>query len=116
MDTAITAAVVALLGAFVLAAGFMSYRLWRAGSSEQGPLLMHRVLEREGVSVEGCTDDGALAQIAAAARGCLLCRDQETCRAWLGGDTSASLEEFCPNAELIGRMKADGRVAPSNPG
>ena len=61
MDVLITAAAVAVLGGLTLMAGLMGYRLWRAGMREEGALLMHRVLEREGVSLDGCTDKGTLA-------------------------------------------------------
>jgi hypothetical protein len=109
MDLLMTAAAGVVLGIILVAVGVTSYRLWRAGMYEERPLLMHRVLEHEGANVERCTDEGALAQIATAARGCLLCRDKETCLAWLEGDAPVSLQQFCPNAEMIGRLKADAR-------
>jgi hypothetical protein len=111
MDALIAAAAVAVLGALVLAAGLMAYRLWCAGVREERALLMHRVLEREGVTLDGCADKGTLAQTAAAARRCLLCRDRETCVAWLEGDAAVPLDRFCPNADLIARLKAEGRAS-----
>jgi hypothetical protein len=70
MDALIAIAAVALLGGLVVAAGLLTYRLWRAGMREERQLLMHRVLEREGVSLDGCTDRGTLTQTAAATRRC----------------------------------------------
>jgi hypothetical protein len=110
MDALIAAAAVAVLGGLAVAAGVVVYRLWRAGIREER-LLMHRVLEREGVNLDGCTDKGTLADTAAAARRCLLCRDRETCLAWLEGDAGVPLERFCPNADLIARLKAQGRAS-----
>jgi hypothetical protein len=109
MDLLMTAAAGVVLGIILVAVGVTSYRLWRAGMREEGPLLMHRVLAHEGATVERCADEGELAQIAAAARGCLLCRDKETCLAWLEGDASVSLQQFCPNAQMISRLGAEAR-------
>ena len=105
MDVLITAGAGVVLGGLLVVAAVMSYRLWRAGMREGGQLLLHRVLEREGVSLEGCTDEAVLGRAGAAARGCLLCRDQATCLAWLEGDAPASLQQFCPNAEMIGDLR-----------
>lgn len=106
MDTLIAAAAVAVLSALTVMVGVVVYRLGRAGAC-QGPLLLHRVLEREEVSLEGHTDRATLTQTAAAARRCVLCRDRETCLAWLGGEPDMPLERFCPNADLIGRLKTE---------
>ena len=116
MDTLIITAVVVLLGSLVVAAGLVAYQLWRAGVREERILRMHRVLEREGVSLDGCTETGTLAQTAAAARRCLLCRERETCLAWLEGEVGVPLERFCPNADLIARLKADGQASSPSPG
>jgi hypothetical protein len=106
-------AFVALFCALIV--GFLAYNIWRAGLQQERILLMHRVLEREGVSVEGCTEKATLIQTAAAARRCLLCRHQETCVAWLVGEHAACLAEFCPNAGLIARLKAEQRASSPGP-
>jgi hypothetical protein len=110
MDMLITAAAGGVLGGLLVATGVMTYRLWRAGMRQKGSLLMHRVLEREGVSLEGCADEAVLARTSAAARGCLLCRDQATCLAWLEGDAPVSLQQFCPNAEMIADLRSARRT------
>jgi len=115
MNTLITAVAVAVLVGLVLAAAVMVYQLWRAGMREKPPLLMHQVLEREGVDLDRCQDESVLAQVGAAARTCLLCRDRDTCVAWLEGEGAVPLDHFCPNAELIGRMKADGASTHARP-
>ena len=111
MEVLVIAVAAALVSALALMVGLRMYRLWRAAMQGTEPLLMHRVLEHQGASLEGRSDQGTMAQLARATQGCLLCRDQDTCRAWLAGESSASLQEFCPNAELIGRLKTDRRAA-----
>ena len=98
------AASAALVG-FVVIAGVMTYRLWQAGMRQARPLLLYRVLDREGVSLAGCTDPGTLARAGRAGRACLLCRDRTACLAWLDGDRALSLQQFCPNADVIGRLR-----------
>ena len=114
METLMIAATLAVLGGLMLVAGLNVYRLWRAGMREERALLMHRVLEHEGVRLDGCTDASVLTQTAHAARSCLLCRGKETCIAWLEGEATVPLDHFCRNADLIARLRADGRTsAPS---
>lgn len=105
MDILTTAAMAALLGTVVLSTGVLGLRLWRAATRERQPLLMHRVLERGGVSLDDCTDVGTFTRLGVGARRCLLCRDRKTCIEWLNGDTSLALDEFCPNADLIRSLR-----------
>jgi hypothetical protein len=106
MDTLIAAAALAVLGTLTVLVGVVVYRLGRAGACQE-PLLLHRVMEREKASLDGRTDQTTLVQAAAAARRCILCRERETCLAWLGEETDTPLERFCPNADLITRLKAE---------
>jgi hypothetical protein len=91
--------------AFLATAGVMTYRLWQAGRRQVRPLLTSRVLDRAGVSLAGCSDPAVLARAGAAARGCLRCRDRAACLRWLEGDESQSLRQFCPNDDLIARLR-----------
>jgi len=111
METLMIAATVAVLGGLMLVAGREVYRLWRAGMREERALLMHRVLEHEGVHLDGCTDASVLTQTAHAARNCLLCRGKQTCIAWLEGEAAVPLDQFCRNADLITKLRADGRMS-----
>ena len=106
MDTLV--AVVALAGAcaVILAAAWAAYRLWRAVMRDERPVLMHRVLEREGLSLAGTVDPMEVARGAAAIRRCVACRERETCLAWLEGEDRIAFERFCPNADLIAGLKA----------
>ena len=116
MDILIVAAAVAVLAGLMLVAVLRVYQLWRAVMREERVLLMNRVLEHEGVHLDGCTDASVLTQTAHAARRCLLCRGRETCIAWLDGDAAVPLDRFCPNAGLIAKLRADGRTSLSGTG
>ena len=95
--------------AFAATAGAMSYRLWRAGMRQGRPLLTSRVLDREGVSLQGCNDPGTLARAGAAARSCLRCKDRAACLRWLEGDESVSLQQFCPNDDVVSRLRPESQ-------
>lgn len=107
MDTLIAVILVTLVALCVVMVGWAVYRLWRAGICEEGGLLMQRVLEREGVSLESREDYATLARAVVAARRCVLCQDHDTCLAWLEGKAAIPLDHFCPNADLIAKLKAE---------
>jgi hypothetical protein len=113
MDTLVAVGSIAGLCAIAMAAVWAGYRLWRTVMREQRPLLMHRVLEREGLSLAGGMDAMELARGAAAIRRCAACRDHETCLAWLEGQHTEAFERFCPNAELIAELKAGAVNGPA---
>jgi hypothetical protein len=107
MDTLAAAVIAAGFGGVMLLAGWVVYRLWRAGIREDRPFLMHRMFARQGVSLEGVEYSPQLEQVALAARRCVVCGDWETCRAWLEGEGEGGHDAFCPNADLIARLKAE---------
>lgn len=96
----------AVLIAFLATVGVMTYRHFQAAMRQRHPLLTSRVLDREGVSLAGCDDPAVVARAGAAARSCLGCRDRAACLRWLEGDPSLSLQQFCPNDDLIVRLNA----------
>jgi len=77
MDTLLDAAVLAWVGAFVLVAAWAGYRLWQAVMHEERPVLMHRVFEREGLSLAGTRDTLQLQQGAMAIGRCVACRERD---------------------------------------
>jgi hypothetical protein len=95
----------AVLIAFLAMAGMMVYRHFQAAVRQRHPLLTSRVLDHEHVSLAGCDDPALIARAGAAARSCLRCQDRAACLRWLEGDTSSSLQQFCPNDDLIARLK-----------
>jgi hypothetical protein len=107
MDALATVTIVTGFGAMFLLGGWAVYRLWRAGIREDRPFLMDRMFARQGVSLEGVEYSPELEQMALAARRCVACGEWETCRAWLEGEGETGYEAFCPNADLIARLKAE---------
>lgn len=110
MDPLIAVVTFAGVGVFVLAVGWAWYKRWRTVMRRDREILMHRVLEREGVSLADSADLMDLAQGAAALRRCAVCRDREICLAWLEGTDKTPLEQFCPNASLIARLRAEAEA------
>jgi hypothetical protein len=107
MDTFVTVVSVAGLGGLLLAGGWAVHGLWRAVIREDRPVLMHRMLERQGLSMDRLESPLELVQAAAAARRCVMCRDRGTCLAWLERDGRTGYEAFCPNADFIARLRTD---------
>jgi hypothetical protein len=91
-------AVVAIVGRTV-------WRMWGATMSAEKPVLMHRMLDRQGVKVAGAEDYWTIEQAAKAARRCVSCRDLEACQAWLDRGETEGYEDFCPNASFIKALK-----------
>jgi hypothetical protein len=113
MDPLIAVVTFAGVALFVLVVGWAWYKRWRAVMRRDREILMHRVLEREGMSLADSADLMDLAQAAAALRRCAVCRDREICLGWLEGTDKTPLEQFCPNAGLIARLKAEARARPA---
>lgn len=102
----IVAAIPGMLVAGVLAlAGAVAYRLWRSAMRGE-PLLLHRMLARSGLSLEASRDPDLVAQTGAAVRRCMMCADRAACLRWLEDEDGGPVAGFCPNAELMDRMKA----------
>jgi hypothetical protein len=108
METLLWMAIAAVYGALFLIAGRALYRLWAAAMREDRPLLMHRMLDRQGLSLGRLVGPAELAQAAAAVRRCILCRQRETCVAWLDRKARTGYERFCPNSDFIASLKGRG--------
>lgn len=106
MDTLVGVAIIAGYGSLILATGWALYRMWRVTVREDRPVLMHRILERNGLSLGELVSRSELVQAAAAARRCVACRDREKCLAWLERDGATGYQQFCPNSNFIDRLKA----------
>ena len=107
MDTLMAVAIVAGFGGAILLGGWVMYRLLRAVMREDRPVLMHRMLQRQGLSLDRLQYSTELKQAAAAARRCVVCRDRELCLAWLERDGKTGYEQFCPNADFIARLRTE---------
>jgi hypothetical protein len=100
--------VAAALVALAVLAGRSLRVMWRGAMVEERPLLMHRMLKRQGVTIAGVEDHATLEQACHAARRCVACRDVEACKAWLDSGKTEGHEAFCPNCEFIEGLKAKG--------
>lgn len=107
MDTLVTVGIAAVFGGLILLVGWAMARLWRAVIREDRPVLMHRMLERQGLSLDGLERSTELEQAAAATRRCVLCRDRDECLAWLEGDGKMAYAGFCPNAAFIAKLRTE---------
>jgi hypothetical protein len=86
-------------------AGRALWVMWRGAMIEERPLLMHRMLKRQGVTIAGVEDHATLAQACHAARRCVACRDVEACKAFLDGGNPERYVSFCANVEFIEQLK-----------
>lgn len=105
MDLAVIVLASALLVAILALGLARAYRLWRQIHVRGSPL-MDQVLDRHSAPAQAMQHGETLIRAAAAARTCLLCRDQAVCLAWMQGEAAPSLRTFCPNAELIEHLSA----------
>jgi hypothetical protein len=108
MDTLMgTLAIFAPLAIIVLLAGYASVLLWQRALGEVHPLLLGRMLARQGgpqLARSAMLGDGAA--FATAVRRCVSCPSTKTCGQWLDAGGRAGHAEFCPNAGFIERLKA----------
>jgi hypothetical protein len=108
-----------LVGAALLAvAAFVGRAIWvqwRRTFAGRDPVLMHRMLERQGVRVAEAEDYWTLEQAARAARRCVACRDTDQCQAFLDRGATDGYEDFCPNAAFIKTLKAQQAAAAPRP-
>jgi hypothetical protein len=100
---AITAIAVAL-AAFVLFIAMVALRMAR---SDQRPLLLGRMLARQGLASVDWGPLGRSAALGTAVRRCLSCPVTETCERWLESGGSEGCADFCPNADFIARLREE---------
>jgi hypothetical protein len=110
MDAVATVLTGAVFVAFAAILGHALWAMWRTAMREQRPLLMPRMLERQGVPLADAANLWTFERAANAARRCTMCRDKRACEAWLARGATAGYEAFCPNADFIAALKRE-RVA-----
>lgn len=108
MEAIVGVLIAAALIALAVVAGRALWVMWRGAMIEERPLLMHRMLRRQGVTIAGIEDYATLEQACHAARRCVACRDAEACKEWLDSGRSKGYEAFCPNCEFIEGLKEKG--------
>jgi hypothetical protein len=88
----------------LICAGFL-FVLWQQGSGGERPVLIDRMLRRQGERVAYRAVAAGGRDFAVAVRRCVECQEAAQCRAWLASGASEGYESFCPNAGFIQRVK-----------
>ena len=101
-------AAVALSSVIVIVAlictGFL-FVLWQQGSGDQRPVLLDRMLRRQGERVAYRAIAVGGRDFTHAVERCVACRKAAECRAWLLSGATEGFESFCPNTGFIQRVK-----------
>ena len=99
---------VAIASTFVIVgmicAGFL-YILWQQGSGDARPVLIERLLRRQGERVAWRAVAAGDKNFTLAVKRCVQCNEVAQCRAWLASGASDGYQSFCPNAAFIERTK-----------
>jgi hypothetical protein len=99
----IGALIVGLLLLAAAAAAPAVYASWRRVVGNASDLQIWEMLRRHGVSREAAK--GSERDLVAAAHRCTACPSIAQCDAELASRHTPALEEFCPNARLVQRLK-----------
>jgi len=79
--------------------------LWRQGAGDERPVLIDRLLRRQGERVASRAIAVGGRAFAVAVKQCVECQEAAQCRAWLSSGAIDGYESFCPNAGFIERVK-----------
>lgn len=96
--------VLAAIGIGLIAVVWSMVVFWWRAEQYEGPLLLEKMMRRHGLELAGAPESANL-ELALAARRCALCARHEKCRQWLAAGQRTGYESFCPNAQLIERLK-----------
>ena len=91
--------IVALIGV-----GFL-FILFQQGSGDGRPVLIDRLLRRQGERVAYRAIAAGGRDFTRAVEQCMACQRAAECRAWLLSGASEGYESFCPNTGFIQRVK-----------
>lgn len=91
------------LALFVGAAVALS--LWQQGFGDSSPVLLERMLRRQGDNVARLALGSGDRSFAVAVRQCTRCQEAAQCRAWLTSGAREGYDTFCPNARYVQHMK-----------
>ena len=100
-SVAISSVIVIVL---MILAGFL-FTLWQQGWGDERPLLIDRMLRRQGDRVAYRAVAAGGRDFAVAVNQCVACQQAAQCRAWLSSGATEGYESFCPNAGFIQRAK-----------
>ena len=79
--------------------------LWQQGAGDQRPVLIDRMLRRQGERVAYRAVAAGGRDFALAVKQCVECQQAAQCRAWLASGATEGYESFCPNAGFIQWVK-----------
>jgi len=105
MDFLASVAISSAIVIVMIACGVLLYVLWDQGTGDARPLLLDRLLRRQGERVAYRAIAAGGADFATAVRQCVGCPEAAQCRAWLASGATEGYESFCPNAGFVQRVK-----------
>ncbi|HTM60665.1 MAG TPA: DUF6455 family protein [Burkholderiales bacterium] len=88
----------------LICAGFV-FVLWQQGAGDQRPVLIDRMLRRQGEGVAYRAVAAGGRDFALAVNQCVVCQKAAECRSWLLSGATDGYESFCPNTGFIQRVK-----------
>lgn len=100
-SVAISSVIVIVL---LILAGFL-FTLWGQGWGDERPVLIDRMLRRQGERVAYRAVAAGGREFAVAVSRCVACQQAAECRSWLLSGATEGYESFCPNAGFIHRVK-----------
>jgi hypothetical protein len=105
MDFLVSVAIASALVMVSMACAVVLFLLWRQGAGDERPVLIDRLLRRQGERVAYRAIAAGGRDFAAAVKQCVECQEAAQCRAWLASGATEGYESFCPNAGFIQRVK-----------
>ena len=78
--------------------------LWSEGFGDSSPVLLEKMLRRQGDDVARLALASGDRRFAQAVRQCTRCSEAAQCRAWLHSGAREGYQAFCPNAAFVHRM------------
>lgn len=105
MDFLVSVAVASTIVIAMMACAAILFILWRQGVGDERPVLIDRLLRRQGERVAYRAIAVGGRDFALAVKQCVECQEAAQCRAWLASGATDGYESFCPNAGFIQRVK-----------
>ena len=105
MDFLVSVAFSSAIVIAMMASAGIVFVLWRQGAGDERPVLIDRLLRRQGERVAYRAVAAGGHDFAVAVKQCVECQEAAQCRAWLASGAAAGYESFCPNAGFVQRIK-----------
>jgi len=105
MDFLASVALSSVVVIVVLILAVVLFSLWQQGWGDDRPVLIDRMLRRQGERVAYRAVAVGGRDFALAVHQCVACQKAAECRSWLLSGATEGYESFCPNAGFIQRLK-----------